>query len=574
MSDLAKNVANNATNFGKEQIEKLLKQDNDTFFSIMIGIMSGIIIFIIIIYIILQVSKKRDNISTYEKKYKTYYSNTKSKEFISIKDDLTGVNRFKYPTRDGEDGKSTGRLCDYFIASSYNSCCSGDFKDDYVDIEALKNAIQQGARVLDFQIFSINGDLIVSASDNETQFMKGTYNYLPLTGINGVFNIVEKYAFSDFCPNRKDPLFLNLRIQSEKTDIYDKLTEICSGVFKDRLLSVIYGYEQERSGIDILKTGIENFYEKIIIICDQKNKNFKDTSFHAFVNLSPQKDDGPLVAYKNYQVNFAEESKTIRKQSKNKIIMVYPDNTNINDNRDPANLFNMGCSIIFMNYQKLDTNLITYLNTFGQPQEYNAIGFQAFAYLLKKDSLRPDIKKVEENKCDPDINHDQNYIFIEIITEKEGIKYGYRAKISKFKYTSHSHVETAYKEIKNMGGKRLYFQHGNECKINTGNDYPYVKIYNGEALTGNACYGKLGECTYNLNKPFKITKDEYGNYLEVDEDATKIYVSLNDDTIERLSGDFPCNPKLPYPETLNFYMRPLVSNEGEIGITFEKYQAL
>ena len=46
MSDLAKNTVNNVTNFGKKQVEILLKQDNDVFFSIVIGIISGIIIFI------------------------------------------------------------------------------------------------------------------------------------------------------------------------------------------------------------------------------------------------------------------------------------------------------------------------------------------------------------------------------------------------------------------------------------------------------------------------------------------------------------------------------------------------
>ena len=121
-------------------------------------IISFIIIFIIIFYIISQVTKKKDNINYIEKSYKIYDANTDSKEYTSFIEIENGD--YEYPTKNGEDGKSTGRLCDYFIASSYNSCCSGDFKNDYVDIEALKNVIKRGARVLDFQLFYINDNIV------------------------------------------------------------------------------------------------------------------------------------------------------------------------------------------------------------------------------------------------------------------------------------------------------------------------------------------------------------------------------------------------------------------------------
>ena len=45
---------------------------------------------------------------------------------------------YKYDAQAG-----TGHLRDYYIASSYNSCCAGDFQDSYVDLVPLKEVIHQ-----------------------------------------------------------------------------------------------------------------------------------------------------------------------------------------------------------------------------------------------------------------------------------------------------------------------------------------------------------------------------------------------------------------------------------------------
>ena len=37
----------------------------------------------------------------------------------------------------GTDGQFQYKLRDYYIASSYNSCCAGEFLDDYVSLDAL-----------------------------------------------------------------------------------------------------------------------------------------------------------------------------------------------------------------------------------------------------------------------------------------------------------------------------------------------------------------------------------------------------------------------------------------------------
>lgn len=519
MNNLAKNGIDKMKNLGQESIKKLTEQPDDIFFSIVILIISFLIIFIIIFYIISQVTKKKDNINYIEKSYKIYDANTDSKEYTSFIEIENGD--YEYPTKNGEDGKSTGRLCDYFIASSYNSCCSGDFKNDYVDIEALKNVIKRGARVLDFQLFYINGDIIVSASSDETEFIKGTYNYLYLNGSNGILETIKREAFSQSngFKNISDPLFINLRIQSEKIEIYDKLTQMFNSMLGDKLLSEAYGYDGTKSSINIVNEDIKKFENKIIIICDQKNKNYENTSFYELINITPNREDGSLNCYRNYEINFAEERSNILEKTKKKLIMVIPDNTNINNNRDPENLFNMGCSMILMNYQRLDSNLTKYLNTFGQPQEYSNIEWEASAFMLKKEDLRENAKIIK-NDSQPCRSHNDigNYI-IDII----GIKKAIRGRVVR----ASSKLSMTELNIPENGLIVSYMYLNGTCQQDK------VHIFNGKFLDKDNCSKTIGTAAIDYRgskskENLTVKSDENGNYY-IELEGKSIIISSNKD---------------------------------------------
>jgi LacI family transcriptional regulator len=55
-----------------------------------------------------------------------------------------------------QDPNFSYKLFDYYVKSSYNSCATGNFVNDWVDMCALKNTIKQGYRLLDFEIYDIN----------------------------------------------------------------------------------------------------------------------------------------------------------------------------------------------------------------------------------------------------------------------------------------------------------------------------------------------------------------------------------------------------------------------------------
>ena len=97
----------------------------------------------------------------------------------------------------------------YYIASSYNSCCAGDFQDSYVDLVPLKEVIHQGARVLDFALYLVNDDVVVGAGPTDSDNVKGTYNSIPVSGPDGILSTINSYAFQAPTPNPTDPLFIH-----------------------------------------------------------------------------------------------------------------------------------------------------------------------------------------------------------------------------------------------------------------------------------------------------------------------------------------------------------------------------
>ena len=89
-------------------------------------------------------------------------------------------------------------LRDYYIKTAYNSCSPGEFKNDFVNICALKSIISQGARCLDFEIYSINNEPVVSTSAVDDFTVKETYNSVKWSD---VCTTIRDYAFSGAtCP--------------------------------------------------------------------------------------------------------------------------------------------------------------------------------------------------------------------------------------------------------------------------------------------------------------------------------------------------------------------------------------
>ena len=93
------------------------------------------------------------------------YSKSKYKEKHCdiIKDVYTDMG--KVSSINLNDANYKGYLLrDYYVKTAYNCCASGQFKNDFVGLCALRTCINQGARCLDFEIYSIDDQPVIAAS--------------------------------------------------------------------------------------------------------------------------------------------------------------------------------------------------------------------------------------------------------------------------------------------------------------------------------------------------------------------------------------------------------------------------
>ena len=310
-----------------------------------------VLVLLIITYIYTQLNKKRTNNNEME------YSLGNMKVSIT-----NASSNFK------------GKLRDYYVASSYNSCCGGDFKNDYVDYIPLKQVIKQGARLLDFEIYSLNGKPVVAASSESSYNLKETYNSLPF---DDVMNIVSRYAFSSAtCQNANDPLFIHLRIKSNREDIYKSMAKSIKSHFSNRLLGE--KYKNEAHGENLGAVPFKEFVGKAVIMCDAGNEHFRNVPvFEELVNTTSKSVF--LRGLRNYDVTYTHDADELTEHNKKNMSIVIPDLTNQSTNM-PASLHHKyGCQFVCMNYQTLDEHLKYYLTLFNE---------HGHAFMLKPKNLR------------------------------------------------------------------------------------------------------------------------------------------------------------------------------------------
>jgi hypothetical protein len=263
-------------------------------------------------------------------------------------------------------------LKDYYIKTAYNCCCSGEFRRDYVNICALENSIKQGARCLDFEIYSLNDKPVVAASSSNNYKIKETYNSL---SIDQVFNIINSIALTKNkgCKNYEDPLFLNFRIMSNNCKMYNNLADIINAKFNDKIYPGICS--QPDSLVDI---PIKTLKNQVIIMIDKPIMLMQETNLTNLCSITTSHYDG------NSSIKLLRNSDMLTKQSlandnKKRMSIVLPDTSIGNANIDFVKAHNYGCQFVGLSFQKNDAKLEAYNNMFD-------VSYSAF--ILKPENLR------------------------------------------------------------------------------------------------------------------------------------------------------------------------------------------
>jgi hypothetical protein len=265
---------------------------------------------------------------------------------------------------------------DYYIKSSYNSCSSGQFKNDWVDLCALTNVIKQGCRVLDFEVYMVN-DIAVVASSNSSKFTeKGTYNSIAITDVIKLISeqAVSRSMSTETCPNSFDPLFLHFRIKSEHADVYNQIADAIVHFLDSRLLSNEYSYENNGSNLGMVP--IKNLLGKVIISVDKIETSI-GPKMNELVNIMGNSAFLRSLSYND--VAHTPDMDELIDFNKKNMTYCYPNLSYTSNNYNSSIAMQYGVQMCGMCFQTNDTFLQAYKTLFDKA---------GTAFLLKPLSLR------------------------------------------------------------------------------------------------------------------------------------------------------------------------------------------
>jgi len=264
-------------------------------------------------------------------------------------------------------------LRDYFVKTAYNCCASGSFKNDFVNVCALKKCIAQGARCLDFAVYDVGGKPVVGFSTLDSDNIKECYNSVPF---EEAMTTVANHAFSSATTAcSEDPMILHFRIMSAHKEVYDQMAETLYRTLEKRMLGNKYSYENWGHNLGAVE--LCKMMGKVIIIVDKTKGLLTETSLDEYTNVCS--NSMMMRSHRYSDVKLAHDPHELTEYNKQHMTIVLPDLGTTPDNPSAPLAMNYGCQFVAMCFQNFDSNL-----------EYNTLFFDAAgsAFCLKPEHLR------------------------------------------------------------------------------------------------------------------------------------------------------------------------------------------
>lgn len=195
--------------------------------------------------------------------------NTKDEDIATIVDGFISGNSNKPVVVEGMRSNKLGKtvppnddfpLMQYCFMASYNSAYAGPTKNT-ISNEAVNHILSLGCRWLDFEVYLIGGKPMVAVSNDPVYSSIKSIDNMGLYDI--LTNVTTTAMNPEKCPNAGDPVFINLRIKSQNTDIYALTT-----VMIDKTVGTDGGSKLYKGRIDNLKS-IDELMGKFVIIIDK-----------------------------------------------------------------------------------------------------------------------------------------------------------------------------------------------------------------------------------------------------------------------------------------------------------------
>lgn len=143
-------------------------------------------------------------------------------------------------------------LKDFVIKSSYNTAYIGSS----MSIHAISYALKRGYRFVDFEVYLVDGLPCVGYGNSSTNLMKiSSSNTLPLGQV--LYSLVTE-GFMAPTPNTGDPLFVNLRINTSDSVLY----ELVAKSVNKNMKNILYNGKVDSS------TKLSDIMGKIVLSID------------------------------------------------------------------------------------------------------------------------------------------------------------------------------------------------------------------------------------------------------------------------------------------------------------------
>jgi hypothetical protein len=307
---------------------------------IILWVALAVVLAIMIWYIVYKVNQKKNEIAS---------------TYINVNRTVSPLNMLTNQPVD----PMTMPLRNFYIKTALNCCCLGEWKNNYVDTVALRSAIADGYRCLDFEIYSEDNKPVVAASTKPSFYFKETYNSIPFLD---AMTVIAQNA-STKAPNGTDPLLINLRIKSNNAKIVPDIVSAINEQFGNMLLGPDYNYLN--GGTNLGQVPMSSLQNKAIIMADISNPlcTDKDLPLFQIINIG---SNSPFLHQLQYEmgVKNTPDMDALIDHNKKNMSIVFPDapfNENVNFNVAKS----FGCQLIGMMPQLNDINLEIYNKAFN-----------------------------------------------------------------------------------------------------------------------------------------------------------------------------------------------------------------
>jgi hypothetical protein len=294
----------------------------------------------------------------------------------TIEQELASVKVSDVPASTTDAQNTSLPLKQYCIKGAFNAALTGKF----VNTEMIKYVFYRGCRYLDFEVFSFDGVPYVAASTDNTYSTIDTTNKITLSEI---LSTVNTYAFSAPSSIQKDPVFVNLRIKTNQTDLYNSIAKIIENTIKPKMYVDKSGDAIKVDGDTILSA----ISRKIIVVVDKSyiiNENYEKLAKLANIESGYEKFRKygySEISSQQYTTPF------INKNNKNgittdvSIIKIVMPDIGINwlglsrNNIYYPMVLNYGVQIVLYPFYKVDLYLGDYEKAFASSKDKPGAGF-------------------------------------------------------------------------------------------------------------------------------------------------------------------------------------------------------